>query len=321
MKLRRYVLSFVKQKVLGTWRPNEWFRMDPLVKMLWVPSLAPRYIPRSDVIVATAWQTAERVASYSMEKGQKIYLIQHLETWAGPSDRVMATWKAALRKVVISRWLQAIAVKLDEDATYIPNGLDTEAFGLDNPSQSREPSSVGMLYQQADWKGSADGLAALALVRNKVPGLRVALFGVPSRPPHLPSWIRYTQTPTQEALRALYNDVAIFLAPSWEEGWGLPPSEAMLCGAALAATDIGGHREFAQHKVTALLSPRKDPDALALNVLQLVRDPELRIAIAHKGNEAIQAFTWERAVDAFEGVLLEARSQPSAYNERRGCLK
>lgn len=33
------------------------------------------------------------------------------------------------------------------------------------------------------------------------------------------------------------------MAPSFAEGWPLPPAETMMSGAALVATDIGVHRE------------------------------------------------------------------------------
>ena len=120
-----------------------------------------------------------------------------------------------------------------------------------------------MFYHGADWKGSADGIRALQAVKTQVPELKATLFGVPSAPAGLPSWIRYEQTPSPERLRGLYNDSAVFLATSWTEGWGLPGCEALLCGCALAATDVGGHREYAVNSKTALLSPPKDPAALA----------------------------------------------------------
>jgi glycosyltransferase involved in cell wall biosynthesis len=76
-----------------------------------------------------------------------------------------------------------------------------------------------------------------------------------------------------------------------------------MSGAALAATDIGGHREYALHESTALLSPPKDPHALAANLLRLVQDRELRLRLAAAGNRFMQQFTWERATDAMEGLL------------------
>jgi glycosyltransferase involved in cell wall biosynthesis len=78
-------------------------------------------------------------------------------------------------------------------------------------------------------------------------------------------------------LRELYNRASIFVAPSRTEGWGLTGCEALLCGAALVATDIDGHREFAFDGQTALTSPARSPERLAENVNRLLKDPQLRI--------------------------------------------
>jgi len=293
------------QIVLGKpFRPDHWFKIDPSVNLLCVPNLSERWIPGGDVVIATAWQTVDWVSRYPANKGRKFYLIQHLETWNGPEESVYATWKAPLKKIVIAKWLLEIAKSLGEDAFYIPNGLNMDEFQMDAPPERRDPKCVMMLYHQADWKGSADGIEALLKVREKEPEIKAALFGVSPRPAALPKWIEYYQQPNRTVLRALYNQAAIFVAPSWAEGWPLPPAEAMLCGAALVATEIGGHREYAFHEETALLGPAKDTQGLANSIMRLVRDPAMRVRLATRGHEYVQQFTWNRAADAFEAALL-----------------
>jgi glycosyltransferase involved in cell wall biosynthesis len=295
----RYVL----RKVDGRYTPAKWLTMDPKVRLLCVPSLSERFLPDADVVIATAWQTAERVSRYSPSKGSGFYFIQHLETWNGPEDRVYATWKAPLQKIVISQWLAEIARRLGETAVYIPNGLDTDGFEIKTPSEDRQPTQLMMLYHSAEWKGSRDGLQALELVREQEPDIRLTMFGVSARPAVLPDWIEYHQSPSPKLLRELYNQAAIFIAPSWSEGWGLPACEAMLSGAALVATDIDGHREFAFHGRTALTSPTRSPSELAKNILCLMRDSDLRIRLAKNGLEFVRQFTWERATSSFEAAL------------------
>lgn len=295
--------------IKGGFLPQKWFTPDPRVSMKWVPSLHSRWIPAGDAVIATGWETAEWVACYPPEKGRKYYLLQHQEsTFAGVSpERAMATWKLPLKKIVISRWLGDIARGLQETGVYIPNGLDFSAFGLDLPPAERNSAQLIMLYHHFDWKGSADGLAAIDIVKGLIPELEVTLFGVPARPEGLPPWIRYCQKPPQPALRRLYNEAAIFVGPSWAEGWPLPPAEAMQCGAALCLTDIGGHREYGIHGETALLSPPKEPAAMAKNIEALVRDSAMRIELAQGAHSFIQQFTWDRAVSAMEQCLLAER--------------
>ncbi|MFT3914652.1 MAG: glycosyltransferase family 4 protein [Anaeromyxobacteraceae bacterium] len=116
----------------------------------------------------------------------------------------------------------------------------------------------------------------------------------------------YERRPSPARLRALYNEAAVFLAPSWTEGFGLTPAEAMACGAAVVATDAGGFREFAHDGETALVVPARAPEALAAALLRLVRDPALRVRLARAGHALIQGFTWARAADGLEAILRDA---------------
>ncbi len=298
-------IRYIGLALRGKWRPNNWFKLHPAVKVVLAPTPIKLFMPDADVYVAGWWSTAERLAELKGLPGRKLYLLQHLETWAAPEEDVMATWTAPLEKIVIARWLQKIAEDLGETAEYIPNGLDFSKFSCEIPPEDREARRVAMLYNDGvEWKGSADGVAALKLLKERYPDLEAELFGVQERPLELPTWITYHQQPKQEELRRIYNRAAIFLAPSHSEGWGLPPCEAMISGAAVVATDIGGHREFAVDGENALLVPAMDPVALAQAAGRLIEDTKLRVRLAKVGNARIQRFTWDAAVDAFEQFLL-----------------
>jgi len=303
LQIIKGAITYLHRGTAREFRPQKWFRLEPSVRTTWVPTLSSRFIPEGDVVLATAWETAEWVLDYPAEKGEKFYLIQSWETWAGPEDRVRATWETPLNKIVIARWLREMARELGVECSYIPNGIDFAQFGLDKPIETRNPNQLMMLYHTHPVKGSADGLEALYLAKKGLPDLRVTLFGV--SPPDLafPTWIDYRRLPSQQELRSYYNEAAIFIAPSHIEGWPLPPAEAMTCGAALAATNIGGHREYGIDEETALLSSPRNPKKLAENELRLVRDTELRTRIARRGYDNIRNYTWEQAVDSFERLL------------------
>jgi glycosyltransferase involved in cell wall biosynthesis len=296
-------VRFLLRRVDGRFTPERWLKVDPRVTMICVPSLAERFIPDGDIVIATAWQTAECVRQYGPKKGERFYFIQHLETWNGPQDRVFATWKAPLQKIVPSRWLVEVARQHGERAIYIPHGLDVEAFRIETPRDERVPGQLMMLYHNADWKGCPDGLKAVSIVREAIPDVRLILFGVPHRPDNLPEWMEYHQSPSPAHLRSLYNRASVFVAPSWTEGWGLTGCEALLCGAALAATDIDGHSEFAFHEKTALTSPPKEPEVLAANILRLLKDADLRNRLAEHGYNFVRQLTWERASTGLESAL------------------
>ena len=289
----------------GGYKPTRWFQVDSRVALLWVPSLKSKHIPDGDVVIATAWQTAEWAATYRAEKGRKFYLIQHLETWSGPEARVLATWKLPLHKIVIAPWLAEQASALGQDSDLIYNGLDFKQFHLTRPQDERDPNNILMSFQESlDWKGSWDGVKAFQLAQQEVPSLKLTLFGRDARSSALPDAVDYYRSPKQDALRDLYNRASIFLLPSWTEGWPLPPAEALQCGAAILTTDIDGTKDYAVEGETSFRSPIKDPAAMAVNILRLVRDQDLRLKFAVRGHALIQQFTWERAGAQMEALLL-----------------
>jgi len=286
--------------------PKRWFDLDSRVVVRWVPSLRQCFIPCADVIIATAWETAEWVASYRADRGRKFYLIQHLEDWSGDRARVINTWKLPLQKIAISRWLGDLARSLGESSEYIPNGLDFRQFGVDIDPAQRDPNNILMLHHSLEWKGTKEGLAAVEQVRAMGLDVKLTMFGVEMpKPDELPDWVRFEQLPTKARLRQLYNEAAIFVSPSWAEGWALPPAEAMQCGCATVLTDIGGH-EYAIQGKTSLLSEPKDSASMAHNMLALLKDNDLRIRLARSGVEEIAQYTWTRASSALEAILIKS---------------
>ena len=89
-------------------------------------------LPDADVVVATWWETAEWVARLSPSKGAKAQLIQQMESNFPyqPVDRVEATWRLPLQKIVVSQWLADLARDRFGDPTsvIVPNGIDLNLF-------------------------------------------------------------------------------------------------------------------------------------------------------------------------------------------------
>jgi len=282
-----------------------WFNLHPGIKLLLVPDLSERFIPDSECIFATAYNTAFYVNSYSLGKGRKFYLIQSYETWQGSENKVRASWKLPLNKVVISSWLLKISHELGEAdrTTYIPLGLDFSQFKITVPIRDRKIPSVGMLAHPNKIKGTKDGLTALKIAKERIPALRATFFGTHERDTDVPAWIDYVRTPSPKQLLDLYNSCQVFLHPSWIEGWGLPPAEAMACGCVLVASANEGVYEFAVEGKNAMLAPIKRPELLAEKLIEVIVNDDLRIGLAEAGHESIQRFTWDRAVDSLEYLL------------------
>jgi glycosyltransferase involved in cell wall biosynthesis len=284
----------------------EWARPDPRNRMLYVPEISAEHVPDADAIIATWWSTAEAALDLPPGKGTRFHLIQGYETWNGANDRVHTTWRAPLHKIVIARWLLQRALELgvpESMVTLIPNAIELDVFRVLQPIETRQPR-VAMLYSTQPYKGGDIGLEILHRARNRIPDLTAVLFGVGRAPAGLPSWIQYIRRATREQLAAdVYNQSAVYLCSSISEGWHLPPAEAMACGCAVVASDIGGVHDYAVHGDTALLFSAGDAAAGADLVAQLLLDQRRRTTLARRGRDRIATFSWERSVSRLEALL------------------
>jgi glycosyltransferase involved in cell wall biosynthesis len=91
-------------------------------------------------------------------------------------------------------------------------------------------------------------------------------------------------------LPALYSGALCFVYPSYFEGFGLPPLEAMKCGAPV----IVGNRTSLPEVVgdAALLVDPFDVEAIGAAIKRLIKDSELRSELSIKGQERANTFNW-----------------------------
>lgn len=282
---------------------RKWFNLDKRVKEHLTFSLNYRHVPKSDIYICTSPYTAMYAKDYPTES--KYYLIQGYENWGAVTDEMLReTYHYPLKKIVISRWLQEIIENDErEKCTLIYNGFNFNDFKEDIKICDKDKHCVTMLYHTLELKGAKYGLEALEIVKKQIPQLRANLFGTPPAPPLLPEWITYNQLPSKEKLNEIYNNGSIFIGTSSVEGWGLPIGEAMICGTAVACTNNKGYLEMAKDGDTALVSPIKDAQALANNIIRLIKDDELRHRIARNGNEFIKQFKWDDSYKKLKETL------------------
>lgn len=95
-----------------------------------------------------------------------------------------------------------------------------------------------------------------------------------------------------EDLSALYSTCRVFIYPSVYEGFGLPPLEAMACGAPVIASRIAAIQETLER--SARLVDPLNVDELAQALVEMLSDEQMREYYARAGAERAKKFTWEQ---------------------------
>lgn len=265
-----------------------WFPLDGAVRRRCIFAIDESSFPDSDDVVATAAVTWRAVHELPRSKGKKHYLIQGYETWDLPEDELAKSYRSGMSNIVVSNWLADIVGKAaGMQPTLIKNPIDERVFYPEHDVE-RHDHEIAVLYNTGEHKGFSDLFEALQYVKAEVPDLVVNAFGAPKRPVWFPDWIRYTCNANQAQLREVYSRSAVYAGATINEGFGLTYVESMFCGCALAATRYKGVWEFADEGC-AMLSPIRNPKALAANIVELMRNPDRSCAIAKLGREHAMA--------------------------------
>jgi len=96
-------------------------------------------------------------------------------------------------------------------------------------------------------------------------------------------------------LRALYSSCRIFIYPSLYEGFGLPPLEAMACGAPVIASRTPALAESVGE--AAILVDPLDIQGLAQVMVTLLSDETRRAELIQKGKAHAARFSWQRTAE------------------------
>jgi glycosyltransferase involved in cell wall biosynthesis len=110
-----------------------------------------------------------------------------------------------------------------------------------------------------------------------------------------------------EDLCALYSSCAVFIYPSIYEGFGLPPLEAMACGAPVIASNIPAIKEVTA-AATRLITHDSVPE-LSRALLELLGSASIRNEMSAAGLKRAAEFSWARTAAATRVVCVEASAR------------
>ena len=107
---------------------------------------------------------------------------------------------------------------------------------------------------------------------------------------------------TDGELRALYENAECFVFPSFYEGFGLPPLEAMHCGCPVIVSRRASLPEVCGE--AAIYCNPADPDDIAKCLRQVLTSKDLRDELRAAGLARAAGFTWQKSAQRMEEILV-----------------
>lgn len=225
-----------------------------------------------------------------------VHLHVKFDTWLKPSVQWAMRQSDAI--IGVSQFVAEtiVAAGFDPKKVYgIGNSLDLSTNQWNpNPQDalavrrewgiSEDAPLLGISARICLWKGHADLIEALGIVRKSVPNVRLLIVGEDDPRAH-PGGGSFTAE-LKEQIRRLgleenviftgwrvdmprfVNAFDIYAMPSFEEPWGIAYLEAMALEKPIVAYHSGGAIEIVEHGKTGLLTPVRDIPAYADALLQ-----------------------------------------------------
>ncbi|MBI2886670.1 MAG: glycosyltransferase family 4 protein [Chloroflexi bacterium] len=277
-------------------------------------------------ITVLRFSTAVNVGTFHAHRDRSLaylYARRLLKRWFGKLDGKIAVSRPAAE--FVSQYFPGYY-------NIIPNGIDLDYFHPDVqplPQYCDGKSNILFVGRFEKRKGLRYLVRAYAALKVELPNSRLLIVGPDGglqegyersiRKAGLPDVVFVGYVPFEELPR-YYRTAQVFCSPATgQESQGIVLLEAMACGTPVVASNIEGFASVLTHNEEGLLVPPKDEDKLALALVHLLADGELRRQMGQRGQLTAQAYSWKRVsqqVLSYYERLLEERADPALHPEK-----
>jgi glycosyltransferase involved in cell wall biosynthesis len=211
----------------------------------------------------------------------------------------------------------------------IPCGIEIDDFSTRGEKDSDLILAIGRLTRK---KRPDLTIRAFAIARRARPSLRLEIIGDGSERPACEAAVRelglgksvtllgarpHDEVKSRLAKAGIFVQHSVTAENGDEESQGISLLEAMASGIPVVATDHNGFSETVIHEATGLLSPEGDVEAMAGNILRLVRDPALARRMGELGRARVEAeFDAFRLAARLREVMFDRESASGATRVR-----
>jgi glycosyltransferase involved in cell wall biosynthesis len=205
------------------------------------------------------------------------------------------------------------------------NGLDTSVFqpqgsSDEKPAALRDAELViGSVSVLRPIKSVCTLVSAFAKIKDLRPGLKLAIVGSGQMREEIGNQVRELGIADQCILHPSTPDVApwlraidVFVLPSTSEALSNSLMEAMACGCAAVASNVGGNPELVRHGETGLLFAPSDAEDLARQLTTMLTSDELRHRLAAAGSAWVaKNLSREAAMQCMETIYRQYLNEPN----------
>jgi glycosyltransferase involved in cell wall biosynthesis len=250
---------------------------------------------------------------YSTKPLSKIYSYVMLRHIARRANRIICVSNATKKDFL------ALFPRAENRVLVVSPAVDSPTTPLDAAARERVLSLhglkpgyilyVGNLRKSKNTDGLIAAYAKLKIRKPDAPNLVMAGHNSLSKmATPLPTGVRLLGPVPQEHLSVLYGDALFFAFPSFYEGFGLPPLEAMAHGTPVVVSNRASLPEVCG--AAALYVDPASTDDIADQMHRLTVDVAQRERLRRLGFENIKRFSWktfaERTWRIYEDVMNEA---------------
>jgi len=217
----------------------------------------------------------------------------------------------------------------EADYRIVPNGIDVSAYDdRVEPFPWANDGTPRILFVgrfDETRKGFRYLLEAMPLVQQQFPNARLLVVGTGKIEKYAAMMdrlgirgVEFKGFVSNEDKARYYASCDISCAPSiGGESFGYVVVEPMAAGKPLIASRIPGYASVVTHEENGLLVEPRNPQALALGIVRLLADRDLRMRLGANGRQSAQQYDWPRVAARVLEVYRDAaeRAQTASWRE------
>jgi glycosyltransferase involved in cell wall biosynthesis len=277
-------------------------------KLLFCPAnIAPIFIPKNKKLVVTIHDVAFLVYQDSFSKFFQWYYRFIIPKNIKRADKIITVSKYSKKE--IEKFYPNAKGKIE--VIYL--GIDEKFKPLKNIKKKNQILYVGSLNERKNFYGVIEAFLSLndknlklIMVGNfsKTFALNKASIDILKKAKQNENIIFKSNVSDNELIK-LYNESRLFVYPSFYEGFGLPPLEAMACGTPVITSNVSSLPEVGGDAVV-YCNPY-DVEDIKEKIEMVLNDEKLQQEMIQKGLQRAKEFTWEKSakehLEVFEEVL------------------